>query len=553
MQYLFLANIALVAFFVFYYFLLRKETFFQVNRAYLLGTTVLSFIIPLFPMEWINDHYSQTFITEARFTLDEALVGSLAQDVWARDDFWSKLTIWEYVYVLGMIIHFLWLCYRFYHLRHSLKRPILSGQAFSFFKQIRIDKDQHGIAYIEAHEKAHATQFHSLDIMLMECLHVFNWFNPFFYLIKREIKLNHEYIADEIVCHNHKQKVHYAEMLLHQSFMGMNNNLINHFKQKNLMKSRIKMLFQHRSTKHSAYKYALVLPITLCLALFTSARMPSRIEQILDAGIEENGGSDEKDFLKLVGSNFNYAQQARARETMGYVDIAFTKSASTITELRLLNDPGDGLGEVGMRLLSKKEVASSAPEGKHLLRIKVTLVPDPKRATSKDAFAIPVPNLSGYKVLNEVTVVGYASATNSVAAHRRDTIPASTGSNSQGEVDYKDIEIQPMPPGGSLRSFFQFIGANYKYPEEAKKAGVKGSVIVQFVIEKDGTLSNLKVLRDLKYGTGQEALRVLQLGGEWKPGLHKGKPVRVSYSLPIRLNLEKAKEENKLETAVIGK
>ncbi|WP_028297517.1 energy transducer TonB [Olivibacter sitiensis] len=105
-------------------------------------------------------------------------------------------------------------------------------------------------------------------------------------------------------------------------------------------------------------------------------------------------------------------------------------------------------------------------------------------------------------------------------------------------VDFQSVEIQPVPPGGSLEAFYKWIGANYNYPQAAKENGVNGQVIVQFVVERDGSLTDIKVLRDLKYGTGDEAVRMLKKSGKWKPGVQNGRPVRVSYSLPIRLNLQ---------------
>lgn len=105
-------------------------------------------------------------------------------------------------------------------------------------------------------------------------------------------------------------------------------------------------------------------------------------------------------------------------------------------------------------------------------------------------------------------------------------------------VDFQSVEIQPTPPGGSLEAFLKWVGTNYNYPQAAREQGVNGQVFVQFVIERDGSLTDIKILRDLKYGTGAEAERVLKKSGKWKPGVQNGRPVRVSYSLPIRLNLQ---------------
>lgn len=96
---------------------------------------------------------------------------------------------------------------------------------------------------------------------------------------------------------------------------------------------------------------------------------------------------------------------------------------------------------------------------------------------------------------------------------------------------YNAVEVKPDFPGG-IQKFYDFVGKNYKVPEEED---IKGKVFVQFVVEKDGTLTDIKVIRDLGYGTGKEAIRVLKKSPKWKPGIQNGRPVRVLYSLPISI------------------
>lgn len=93
------------------------------------------------------------------------------------------------------------------------------------------------------------------------------------------------------------------------------------------------------------------------------------------------------------------------------------------------------------------------------------------------------------------------------------------------------IEVKPEFPGG-LDRFYKYIMNNYRAPEEE---GLKGKVFVTFVVEKDGSLSDIKVIRDIGYGTGKEAIRVLKNSPKWIPGEQNGKKVRVLYSLPITI------------------
>ena len=93
------------------------------------------------------------------------------------------------------------------------------------------------------------------------------------------------------------------------------------------------------------------------------------------------------------------------------------------------------------------------------------------------------------------------------------------------------IEVKPDFPGG-MEKFYSFVGKNYQTPEEE---GLKGKVYVTFVVEKDGSLTDIKVLRDIGFGTGKEAIRVLNKCPRWTPGEQNGKKVRVLYSLPITI------------------
>jgi len=93
------------------------------------------------------------------------------------------------------------------------------------------------------------------------------------------------------------------------------------------------------------------------------------------------------------------------------------------------------------------------------------------------------------------------------------------------------IEVKPDFPGG-MEKFYKYVGNNYQTPEEE---GLKGKVYVTFVVEKDGSLTDIKVIRDIGYGTGKEAIRVLNKCPKWNPGEQNGKKVRVLYSLPITI------------------
>ena len=111
------------------------------------------------------------------------------------------------------------------------------------------------------------------------------------------------------------------------------------------------------------------------------------------------------------------------------------------------------------------------------------------------------------------------------------------GGTGTGEEIFESVEVQPEPPGG-MAAFRKWISDNFAYPQGAIDAGVNGTIQVSFVVEKDGSLTDVKVLRDLSYGTGQAAVNLLKKAKKWSPGIQNGRKVRVAYNLPIKLNLQ---------------
>ena len=99
---------------------------------------------------------------------------------------------------------------------------------------------------------------------------------------------------------------------------------------------------------------------------------------------------------------------------------------------------------------------------------------------------------------------------------------------------YESVHISPAYPGG-MDEFRKFVAKNYNLPNLEKD--LKGKVFIQFIVEEDGSLSDIKAVRDLGHGTAEEAIRVLKLSEKWKPGILDGKPVRVRYTLPIDINI----------------
>lgn len=109
------------------------------------------------------------------------------------------------------------------------------------------------------------------------------------------------------------------------------------------------------------------------------------------------------------------------------------------------------------------------------------------------------------------------------------------GTDTGNEI-FTIVEEQPQFPGGDM-ALSQYLRNNLKYPETARVAKVEGAVFVSFVVEIDGTVSNIKIVKGLHPDCDAEVIRVISEMPKWSPGKQKGKPVRVQFTLPVRFML----------------
>jgi protein TonB len=102
---------------------------------------------------------------------------------------------------------------------------------------------------------------------------------------------------------------------------------------------------------------------------------------------------------------------------------------------------------------------------------------------------------------------------------------------------FQVVENMPEFPGGRA-ALMKYLASNIKYPPYAKEAGIQGRVFINFVVETNGNITNVKVLRGIGGGCDEEAIRVVKSMPKWSPGMQRGKPVRVSFNLPVKFTLQ---------------
>ena len=116
------------------------------------------------------------------------------------------------------------------------------------------------------------------------------------------------------------------------------------------------------------------------------------------------------------------------------------------------------------------------------------------------------------------------------------TIEDTVVENKVEEEIFVFVEENPVFPNGE-ENMYKYLGSNIKYPKDALENGIQGTVVVKFVVEKDGTISNVKAIRKIGGGCDEEAVRVVKRMPRWKPGKQRGKPVRTEFTLPIQFKL----------------
>ncbi|GAC1304965.1 MAG: energy transducer TonB [Mucilaginibacter sp.] len=170
--------------------------------------------------------------------------------------------------------------------------------------------------------------------------------------------------------------------------------------------------------------------------------------------------------------------------------------------------------------------------------------PAPTVATIKSIPPVVVPDkYATEKVVQNKDLTGNIGQVDTKGKPGENVIPVeTTGNGGVTPVDdnqvysSRGLEFMPQPVGGES-AWAKFLNKNLRYPIPAQEEGVSGKVVLSFIIEKDGSLSNIVVQSPAGHGFDEEALRVLKLAKAWKPGVQNGQPVRVRYAIPINFQL----------------
>lgn len=288
-------NIALAVLYVVYKLFFTKDTFFGLRRAILILIYFISFVYPLVSLEgWMKSagNAGGLSVVYSKIMPEIIIVGGTADK--ANDFSW----IWAVgvaLYLAGVFVLLLRTVLELIGIQRGLRRcskEMINGvevcllpeaqEPYSFFKwicihpTIHVDKE---LDEILIHEQTHAKGYHSVDILLAQSVIILCWFNPFAWLLRKEIRINHEYLADKhVIATGHDKKTYQYHLIgmPHQSLAAA--NLYNNFSVLPL-KKRIKMLNKKRTRSIMRSKYLMLLPVAALLLLFSNCVNKAKNEQ----------------------------------------------------------------------------------------------------------------------------------------------------------------------------------------------------------------------------------------------------------------------------------
>ena len=364
---------------------------------------------------------------------------------------------------------------------------------YAFFPNENVDPD------IMRHEMSHISHHHSWDILFAEVMMILQWFNPFIYLYKKELQSLHEYQADRDVVATGVDKKNYMMLILQQctavDFSGMSNNfsLI-------LTKKRIKMITRNEKAKGLWWRLLATLPV-LAILMIANTKVTAQEQKAVDKPITVEMGrfeifDDDSTPLQL-------------KDTVIYADDGSYVKFET----------SDGFQPETDEPCKKLTVTSYNADGTPCNNFFIT---ETERRGDTSTYSIETFSISGslFETLLDV------------ATSKEDTV-------------YQIAEEMPVFPGGE-QAMMKFVAENINYPQEAKDKEIAGRVFVSFVVEKDGSVDEVKVMRGIGGGCDEEVVRVVKAMPKWKPGKQDGKPVRVNYMMPFNFKLDTPLKTNSL-------
>ncbi|HMG94389.1 MAG TPA: M56 family metallopeptidase [Chryseolinea sp.] len=532
-NYLLEANLGLVLFLLLYWILLRGETDFSLNRAFLLMSIAVSLVFPLFHftsqtqlVPTISALVPSTWLPEVVVYADG---NPAAEEAQVTFDPWMLTRL---AYIAGLFIAFLVLLYRlivlFKLIRTAQTYPmdkftILESNkgeqsSFSFFNYIFIGKSaalsQHEKEVIIDHERIHAQRLHSFDILLVNVLGILFWFNPVIRIYKKIFVHVHEYEADARAVKAHDVN-DYCSLLAKVALLSADIRLASHFSN-SLTVKRIEMIRKFKS-KIKQWKVAALFG-AIPLFFFVVSCQDQLVDDITELA---RNSSVAMDAPPAIVERFEAVKKVHPNST--YILVEF-------------NEEGD-------RLLAKMEKAHGIPSSielftpDHGLYKNSTLNTEPEKISFNQSqeWELASTEMNG---LRTFAIIEYNTMAKKIAERSKDA------------SDVFTIVDQTAKPSDGMAAFYEHVGIKLNYPAEARRMGIEGKVFVEFVVQTDGSLTDVKVTKGIGAGCDEMAETVVRTSPiKWIPGKNDGTPVKQRIVLPVTFRLASKEIVLKDETA----
>lgn len=482
------------------------------NRAFLIIALGFSLILPAAGvfigknMPQINSYKQNLFqgimLDEVVITADGLTISVptevTADDIAVASESAHSFDIWRYIwiiYIIGVGVMTLLFIIKLARLAIVIIRSprkkmpgytaVFTGKehgSYSFFNYAFFPNENVS-AEIVRHEMSHIAHHHSADILFVELMMILQWFNPFIYLYKRELQSLHEYMADRDVVATGIDKQNYMMLILQQCTAVDFSNMSNNFSFI-LTKKRLKMITQNKKAKGVVIKALLTLPL-FALLLFANCQTNG----------QNNKPTEKAEAEKTVDTgkltNFKLSDGCIVSFSDPF-EITFSDEEAGISKTRYYFNLNDIKNDTTFMIGEHEIVAVKNHDEYNSLSVKI------------DGKDLDINFLGGMVKDNSETSV--------------------------------DPDMPATFPGGEFK-MVEYLRDNLKYPESAKKKGIEGKVYIQFVVEKDGSIADVKVMRGVCEELDAEAVRVIKAMPKWKPGEQEGKPVRTTMMLPINFKI----------------
>ncbi len=587
-EYLIKSGIALSVFYLFYWLLMRNSTHFGLNRLTLATSLIASMVLPLIKIDLTPE------VVAANIPVMSIDLSTVVQIVSKPEPFWGLREIVLLIYFSGLVITLFRLIYQsiYIHVISKMSRTITKGKhtivlvekditPFAYFSKIFIPAsrmEETSFESILAHEKSHLSQYHFVDLFLIEMVTIIQWFNPIVWLYERSLKEVHEYMADDEVLKQGVSKGNYQALLVNQALGGPVFTISHQFNQSLILK-RIVMMTKMKSPQLAKIKVLLFIPLTAILLMAFSNPEPivnpvvekvqSLTQQLTESGLlpdnltSQNTSAIEKGSLTIKGKvidgktskpikGVNIIIQGTTKGTTSDDNGAFEIKTDGSNVFLVFSHIGYTTS-INEYKSSSDNVIMKMYTGAHDLSAIIVNTPGNNQeqgikpfpyvlvdgvAVNEETFKALDPNkIESVNILKDehATAEYGEKGKNGVILvvtkkeNSKEELKGNENQNSDAKPVFTVVEDMPSFPGGEPGRV-KFFSDNLRVPSES----IEGAVYVSFIVKADGSIANAKILRGLGKSYDEEVLRVINLMPKWFPGKQNGQAVDVLFNLPVK-------------------